>query len=267
MRLYPHRPMPQTFHDLTETPGGQGSPEQLQRMFTRYRFAAGFCAGKDVVEIACGAGQGLGLLARSARTVRGGDYTESLVRLARAHYGARLPLYRLDAHRLPFRTGSFDVVILYEALYYMQNPGEVFREFRRVLRPGGVVLLSLPNRSLPDFHPSPLSVGYYTPPELADRMEPAGFRVEFYGDTPVRYNSLRGRAVALLKTAVVRLNLMPRTLRGRETLKRLVYGALVPIPAELAWDEHPYRPPMPIPADRPDETYRVLFAVGRVGAP
>ena len=59
MRLYPHRPMPQTFHDLTETPGGQGSPEQLQRMFTRYRFAAGFCAGKDVVEIACGAGQGL----------------------------------------------------------------------------------------------------------------------------------------------------------------------------------------------------------------
>ena len=259
--------MPQTFHDLTEIPGGQGSAEQLCRMFTRYRFAAGFCAGKDVLEIACGAGQGLGLLARSARTVQGGDYTESLVRLAREHYGTRFPLYRLDAHRLPFRGGSFDVVILYEALYYMRDPDEVFGEFRRVLRPEGLVLLSLPNKSLPDFHPSPLSVGYFTPPELVCRMAPAGFHVEFYGDTPVRYNSFRGHLVSLLKTAIVKLNLMPRTLRGREILKRLVYGALMPIPAELDENQYSYSPPTPIPADRPDETHRVLFAVGRAGNP
>jgi ubiquinone/menaquinone biosynthesis C-methylase UbiE len=256
--------MSTTFHDLTETPGQNGSAEQLQRMFTRYRFALSYCAGKDVLEIACGAGQGLGYLAKQTRTVWGGDYTESLLRVAQAHYGSRIPLLRLDAHHLPVRDGSFDVILLYEALYYLSNPREVFREFRRVLKPGGTVLITLPNRSLPDFHPSPLSIRYYTPPELKALMEPLGFRATFYGDTLVDYSTLRNRILAFVKSMVVKMNLMPKTLKGRERLKRLIYGELKPIPAELEENGFSYEKPKPIASERPDWQYRVLFAVAEV---
>jgi SAM-dependent methyltransferase len=258
--------MSTTFHDLTETPGQNGSAEQLQRMFTRYHFALNYCTGRDVLEIACGAGQGLGYLARKARAVWGGDYTESLLRVAQAHYGSRIPLLCLDAHHLPVRDGSFDVILLYEALYYLIHPREVFREFRRVLRPGGTVLITLPNRSLPDFHPSPLSIGYYTPPELKALLEPQGFGVTFYGDTPVDYSSIRSRLLAFLKTSVVRLNMMPKTLKGRERLKRIIYGDLTPIPAEIEGNGFPYVAPEPIAADRANGQYRVLYAVAEVFA-
>ena len=99
---------------VTEIPGNQVTQEQLERMFHRYRFASNFSQGRDVLEVACGAGLGLGYLAKKANSVIGGDYTESLVKMARDYYRERLPVLRLDAHGLPFRNQSADVVILYE---------------------------------------------------------------------------------------------------------------------------------------------------------
>ena len=106
---------------VTEVPGSRVTREQLARMYNRYFFAFQFCEGKDVLEVACGAGQGLGLLARRARKLVGGDYTENLIDVAWKHYGGRIPLVRFDAHTLPFREESFDVVIFYEAIYYFHR--------------------------------------------------------------------------------------------------------------------------------------------------
>lgn len=49
------------YSTVTELPGGNATKEQLARMFHRYCFAANFCRGKDVLEVACGAGQGVRL--------------------------------------------------------------------------------------------------------------------------------------------------------------------------------------------------------------
>jgi len=54
---------------VTEMPGLKASREQLAMLYTRYAFAAKFCDGKDVLEVGCGAGQGLGYLATKARKV------------------------------------------------------------------------------------------------------------------------------------------------------------------------------------------------------
>lgn len=64
------------YGDVTETPDTKASSEQLTRLYTRYRFASEFCKDKDVLEVACGAGLGLGYLARFAKRVVGGDYDE-----------------------------------------------------------------------------------------------------------------------------------------------------------------------------------------------
>jgi ubiquinone/menaquinone biosynthesis C-methylase UbiE len=246
---------------LTEVPGSLASAEQIKRMVSRYRFARNYCRGKDVLEVACGSGQGLGTLAESARKVVGGDYMDNLLRRARFHYGSRVPLVRLDAQTLPFKHETFDVVILYEAIYYLEEPARFVAECKRILRPGGHVLICLPNKSLPDFHPSPHSFRYFTPPELTKLLTPIGPRTSFFGDAPVDYTSLKSKVLSFVKTMIVRMNLMPRTLKGREQLKRLIYGTLIPIPAEIEEGEFTDAAPQPIAGDRPDGQCRVLLSV------
>jgi SAM-dependent methyltransferase len=155
-------------------------------------------------------------------------------------------------------------VILYEAIYYLEAPARFVAECKRILRPGGYVLICQPNKSLPDFHPSPHSFHYFTPLELAKLLTPIGPRVSFFGDAPVDYTSLKSRVLSFVKKTIVRMNLMPRTLKGRERLKRIIYGELLPIPPEIGTDCFSYTAPQPIAADQPDGQYRVLFAVSEV---
>jgi hypothetical protein len=61
--------MPVDFSQVTEIPGDKASGEQLQRLFSRYHFAKQYCESKDVLELACGSGQGLGYIARSASSI------------------------------------------------------------------------------------------------------------------------------------------------------------------------------------------------------
>lgn len=51
-----------------------------------------------------------------------------------------------DLDHLPFRSESFDLIISRSVVEHLEHPPAVFREFSRVLRPGGKVILSTPNR-------------------------------------------------------------------------------------------------------------------------
>jgi ubiquinone/menaquinone biosynthesis C-methylase UbiE len=53
---------------------------------------------------------------------------------------------RGDLSRLPFPSGHFDVVISRSVIEHLEDPSQVFREFCRVLRPGGKVILVTPNK-------------------------------------------------------------------------------------------------------------------------
>jgi SAM-dependent methyltransferase len=50
----------------------------------------------------------------------------------------------LDAHRLPFRAGSFSNVVLFDVLHHLSDMGLFFEEAQRVLQPGGRILLMEP---------------------------------------------------------------------------------------------------------------------------
>lgn len=125
------------FTSVSELSGYRVTQEQITRMHTRYRFAADLCVGRDVLEVACGSGQGLGLLAKRAKSVVGGDFDPAIVALAQKHYGDRIPVKQMNAHAIPFADQSLDVVIMFEAIYYLQDPLRFFRECKRVLRRGG----------------------------------------------------------------------------------------------------------------------------------
>ncbi len=53
---------------------------------------------------------------------------------------------RGDLEQLPFPPNSFDLIISRSVVEHLSNPGRVFREFHRILRPGGKVILSTPNK-------------------------------------------------------------------------------------------------------------------------
>lgn len=172
------------YGSVTEQPGIKVTVEARAMLHTRYAYAARFCDGKDVLEVGCGAGMGAGLLAKGARLMVGGDFSDSLLRQAHRHYRDRIPFVRLDAHCLPFGDASLDVVILFEAIYYLRSPTHFLRECFRVLRSGGTLLLCSVNKEWPGFNPSPFSRNYVSAKELRQLLIDNHFEAESYGAFP-----------------------------------------------------------------------------------
>ena len=249
---------------VTEIPGNKVTQEQLERIFHRYCFAGRFSEGKDVLEIACGAGLGLGYLAKKAKSVVGGDYTENLMKVAKEYYKGRIPLLRLDAHDLPFRSESSDLVILYEAIYYLPEPRVFLQEVRRVLRKEGVLAIATVNKDWAEFNPSPFSTQYFSVPELSDLLRSMGFRIEMYGAFSVLPEGLKGKMTSMVRKIAVALNLIPKTMGGKELLKKIFYGKLIPLRGEIEQGACKYVSPSPISSDQANHDYKVIYAIARV---
>lgn len=247
---------------VTELPGIPATQDQLSRLYHRYRTAANYCDGKDVLEVGCGGGQGLGYLAKRTRLVVGGDYETSNLTLAKQYYKDRMNLVRLDAHHLPFPNDSFDVVILFETIYYLASVEKFLDETRRVLRTNGALIICTVNKDWTDFNPSPFSVRYPSAPELAALLREKQFEVKLFGAYLTESNSTRERIVSLLKRTAVSLHLVPRTMNYKAILKRIFIGKLTKLPAEVSENGMAYDPPTPISCEAQDFRHKILYAVG-----
>ena len=255
------------FSTVTELPGVGAHRQQRVALYTRYSFARQFAAGKDVLEVACGAGLGLGYLAGTARRVVGGDIDESNLRIARETYTARpdITVMKLDAQDLPFENEEFDVVLLYEAIYYLDQPERFFAEARRVLRPGGVLLIVSVNCEWSGFNPSPFSVRYFSASELADAMRSAGFEPDIRFCFPDKPKGFLGNVISSVRKTAVRMRLIPRTMRGKEFLKRVFYGRVNPLERDLQDGAEESAPLHDAPTDGgPVTDFLVIYAAGRL---
>lgn len=253
-----------SFRDVTEMTGEEISGEQLQRMCNRYYWAGDYAKGRDVIEVACGAGAGLGYLASVARSVQGCDIADEVLQPARAHYGTRIRIETADAAKLPYADSSADVILLFEAIYYLPDAQAFMTEVKRILRPQGVLLIATANKDLFDFNPSPFSHVYYGTVELAELMKQNGFEiVEMAGGTPLQSVSIRQKILRPVKKIVVSLGLMPKTMGGKKLLKRLVFGNMVPAPAEIDAKTCVYQKPNAVATDAPDRAHKVVFCAAK----
>lgn len=249
------------YSGVTELPGNLAHREQLSILYTRYHWAAQYCRGKDVLEVACGAGQGLGFLRRVARRVVGGDIEERNLAFARRHYEGRegIELRRFDAVAMPFEDASFDTLIVFEAIYYFPDIGNFLAEARRILRPGGTLLVSSVNCQWHGFNPSPFSVRYYPGDELLRLANGAGFQGRLWAAFPDRADSFRSKVVARLRRAAVALRLVPKTMKGKTLLKRLFYGKLQAVPWEVDEGMAPIAPMIEATAAEDLGQYKMLY--------
>jgi SAM-dependent methyltransferase len=147
--------------------------------WARYLWAAPTAAGRDVLDAACGVGWGsLLLLAAGARSVTGVDIDEGALASARGRArGAEF--VRGDLLSLPFADASFDLVVSFESIEHVDDPALAIDEFRRVLRPGGMLLVSSPNR---DVYPSgnPFHLRELTSPELETMLAARFAKIAMY---------------------------------------------------------------------------------------
>ncbi|WP_076998624.1 class I SAM-dependent methyltransferase [Variovorax sp. KK3] len=116
----------------------------------RYCWAQSLCAGRDVLDIACGEGYGSALLAQVARSVVGVDISQEAVDHAARNY-ERLTHLRFaqgSATAIPVEDSSIDVVVSFETLEHLDEQEEMLAEIRRVLKPDGLLVISSPNKKV-----------------------------------------------------------------------------------------------------------------------
>lgn len=98
---------------------------------------------RHVLDVGCGPGFFSVLLARLGYEVTAVDYTENMLTEARknaAHYGVDIDFRRMDAQKLDFEDGIFDLVISRNVLWNLEQPEQAYREWLRVLKPNGTLM-------------------------------------------------------------------------------------------------------------------------------
>jgi ubiquinone/menaquinone biosynthesis C-methylase UbiE len=223
------------YSEITEAPGQLASCSQIDMIYTRYEWARKQSYGKDVLEVACGTGIGLGYLADKARSVVGGDIDPTNLEMATRTYSGSpvVKLQPLDAHHLPFVDGSFDSVLLFEAIYYLEDAQQFLAEAYRVLRPSGKLFIVSVNPEWHGFNPSPYVARYFDAAALSQMLCAQGFGASAFLGYEDRAHSLFQKALHLLKRTAVRWKLIPSTLKGRAVLKRIFHGRLMQLPNRL----------------------------------
>lgn len=105
---------------------------------------AGNVAGRDVLDIGCGAGPLAELLVQRGASVSGFDQSNAMVDIARRRLGDTAELRVADlTDPLPFDDDSFDVACASLVLHYLRDWVPPLSEIRRVLRPGGRLVASV----------------------------------------------------------------------------------------------------------------------------
>lgn len=121
--------------------------ENTNEHLHRYALALELAAGKRVLDIASGEGYGSNLLAGVAAHVTGVDIDAVTVALAnRKYHRDNLKFLTGSADKIPCTAENFDVVVSFETIEHHDRHHEMMNEIKRVLKPGGLLIMSSPDK-------------------------------------------------------------------------------------------------------------------------
>jgi SAM-dependent methyltransferase len=226
-----------SLHELEEErPVPWGDPGLMAWHRARYEFALPLVENRRVLDVGCGEGYGAALLAERAAAVVGVDYSPVAVEHAASTYKRpNLTFHVADATALPHELTGFDVVTCFEVIEHITKASELVHDLRRRLRPGGILVLSTPNRLVDRPYervsgrdPNEYHVNLLAPAELRELVDPHFGRVVLYGQ------SVRGNRLHAFLKALDVLNLRHRLVRSAKVQQSLGEALGRPEPRTLA---------------------------------
>ncbi|MFD2161023.1 class I SAM-dependent methyltransferase [Paradesertivirga mongoliensis] len=115
----------------------------------RYSIPQEYIKDKTVVDVASGEGYGSNIMATTAYKVIGIDISKEAVTFANQKYGHRSNLRFIEgsADKIPLEDGIADVVVSFETLEHIDTHQEMMLEIKRILKPGGILIISSPDKA------------------------------------------------------------------------------------------------------------------------
>ena len=116
----------------------------------RYNFASKFVNGMKILDIACGTGYGSNILFNSGgKVVYGCDISSDAIEYAKKKYGKEsINFETMNATNLDFPDNEFDCVVSFETIEHISDYKLVLKEFHRVLKNDGILIISTPNKDI-----------------------------------------------------------------------------------------------------------------------
>jgi SAM-dependent methyltransferase len=122
-----------------------GKREIVYGLLQRYLRGRNGRRARRALDLGCGTGHNLDHLSRYAQAV-GTDFSEEALRFCRERGHAQL--CKADAANLPFRDEEFDIVTALDVVEHLDDDVVALRELWRIMRPGGLLIISVPAYSL-----------------------------------------------------------------------------------------------------------------------
>jgi 2-polyprenyl-3-methyl-5-hydroxy-6-metoxy-1,4-benzoquinol methylase len=153
-----------------------------QRCLYAYDFATSYISGKKVVDVGCGLAYGTSLMASHAEHITGIDYDQETIAANKTRYKDIPNLHFLQSAVPPLalENNTVDVVTAFQFIEHIEKRNEFIKDVLRVLRPGGVLLITTPNVKK-SFARNPFHVHEYTFEEMRAELKSTGAIFELKG--------------------------------------------------------------------------------------
>jgi 2-polyprenyl-3-methyl-5-hydroxy-6-metoxy-1,4-benzoquinol methylase len=174
-----------------------------------------------VLDIGCGRGLLLRAFQQNGCDVTGTEFSDGACRFAREIL--RLPVRVGLLPELNFPANSFDVVVMWHVLEHVSDPRPMVAEVARILRPGGLFLVAVPNFGSPEarltkvgwFHlDTPRHLSHHTRASLSQILAAAGLQPKWVSALAPEYDNF-SFIQSLLNWLGVQPNLLYNLLRGQ----------------------------------------------------
>ena len=229
------------FEQLVE--GNKVSYWSFSDEMSRYAFAVKYVKNKVVLDVACGTGYGTRyLFTKGAKQIVGADISQEALKIIESQPRQNgLHFLCCDATKLPFSNSSSDVVVSLETIEHLKDPKIFLTECKRVLKQGGLLILSTPNKEVVSpFFRKPLNrfhLQEFSPEELQKMTSQLFSNVDLYAQ-----HHLRGSAKLKVQIRSLGGYILEKVLRSRARARK--FGLLL-----FRRDYHPVEVPSVNEAD------------------
>ncbi len=152
-----------------------------QRLFKAYIIARDYVHG-DVLEVGCGEGRGVSVLLEQAGTFTAVDKLGDVMK----DLQMKFPSAKFISMNIPpfkeLRDNSYDTIVSFQVIEHIEDDVLFLKEIHRVLRPGGVALITTPNRRM-SLSRNPWHIREYLPDQLKSLAATIFRKVELKGIT------------------------------------------------------------------------------------